>query len=183
MARFRERQATGSRALARRLANKSPRDQADRWRKQLRIAKRPGGAWDWPHGVAENARNAVPGLAEEFFREGDGAADAHGEYEILHEFRLRAKSFRYTLEVFAPAYGAQLKSKLEMLRELQDRIGAVNDCVVVLDLPEMDAMASHAVRRLLVKRERLLRQFWAETFSRKRRDEWIRMLARPKLSR
>jgi len=179
MTKFRQRQVSGSRALARRLAKKSSRDEGDRWRKQLRTAKRPGGAWDWQAGVAENAKAALPRLAGEFFAEGDMALLAYGDHEALHQFRLHTKSFRYSLELFARGYGFGWQPMLEALRELQDRIGAINDCVVVLQLPEMDAIAMHAVRRLLVTHERSFGQFWRETFPAKRREQWIRLLGRP----
>ena len=178
---FRQRQDSGSRALARHLAKRSSDEESDRWRKKLRTAKRMTGAWNWAAGVAENAKAALPRLAGEFFAEGDRAVVSRGDHEILHEFRLKAKSFRYALEVFAPAYGAGLKSHLEELRELQDRIGQIHDCVVVLDLPEMDALAIRAVTRLLVTRERSFIRFWSDTFSAKWRQAWIRFLEIPKV--
>jgi CHAD domain-containing protein len=177
---FRRRQVSGSRALARRLARKSSRDDGDRWRKQLRLAKRPGGAWDWQADAAESSKAALPGLAAEFFAEGDRALLAYGDHKALHQFRLRTKGFRYSLEVFAPGSGAGWKPLLDALRQLQDRIGAINDCVVVLTLPGMDAIAMHAVRRLLVIHERSFARLWKETFSPRRRKQWIRLLGRPK---
>jgi triphosphatase len=180
MTKFRQRQVSGSRALARRLAKKRSREEGDRWRKQLRMAKRPGGAWNWEAGVAENATAALPHLAGEFFAEGDLALLSYGDHKALHKFRLHTKSFRYSLELFASRYGSGGKSFLRALRQLQDRIGAINDCVVVLRLPEMDAVAMHAVRRLLVTHERSFGQFWRETFSPQRRDEWMRFLELPR---
>lgn len=177
---FREQQDSESRALARRLGKRRTRGDADRWQKQLRPANDPGGDWAWSAGVAENVQRTLPPLAEEFFRDGDAAVDASGDYETLHQFRLRAKRLRYTLEVFLPAYGPGLKAKLLALRGLQDRMGAINDCVVVLKLPGMDRRAATAVRRLLVAREAALRQYWQKTFSSPGRDAWMRVLARPK---
>lgn len=175
---FREQRDRGSRALARYLEKESTRDDADRWRKRLRVAKRLGGDWDWPAGVAENGQKMLPRLAEEFFRAGDAAVDTHADYEILHQFRLRAKRLRYTLEVFLPEYGAGLKDKLVAFRGLQDRMGEINDCVVVLKLPGMDRAAKTAVRRLLAARETAFRKYWREEFSARRRKGWIRLLAK-----
>jgi CHAD domain-containing protein len=173
---FREQRDTASRALERHLGKKSTRASADRWRKQLRPAKDPGGEWIWQEGVVENARRKLPQLTTEFFREGDAAVAARGDYETLHQFRLGAKRLRYTLEVFLPAYGAGLKSKLPALRRLQDRMGAVNDCVVVLKLPGMDRAAATVVGRLLVAREAAFRGYWQETFSPRSRQAWMRVL-------
>ena len=130
--------------------------------------------------MANNAKRALPRLAEEFFQEGDGAAAARGDYEILHQFRLRAKRFRYTLEVFRPFYRVGLTAKLLALRGLQDRMGAITDCVVVLQLPGMDRAATAAVRKLLAARDAAFRQYWRKTFSPRSRVAWKRLLADPK---
>ena len=176
---FREQRDRGERALVRYLGKKSTRDDASRWRKRLRPSAHPGGKLDWSSGVAENARRMMPELVGEFFNAGDAAMEARGDYEVLHQFRLRAKHLRYALEVFEPAYGAPLKTGLLALRGLQDRMGAINDCVVVLALPGMDRAAARAVRKLLVAREAAFREYWSKTFSPRARTAWVRLLTHP----
>lgn len=177
---FREHRDSGLRALAQYLGEKRNRGMTDKWRKQLTLEGDPKGEWDWSASVAENARKALPRLAAEFFREGHAVAAALGNYERLHQFRLRAKRFRYTLEIFGSCYGARLNAKAPALRGLQDRMGAINDCVVVLHLAGMDRAASAAVKKLLAGRDAAFRKYWHKAFSEQRRDSWARLLERPR---
>jgi CHAD domain-containing protein len=180
---FKEHRDIALRALAHYVSRKHNRTMADNWRKQLRLAAEPHAAWDWPASVAENVHKTLPQMTADFFREGDAAAAAVGDYEALHQFRLRAKRFRYTLEIFGSLYGTRLTAKVRELRELQDRMGAINDCVVVLHLAGMDRGASAAVKKLLAERDAAFRKYWHETFSPPRRDAWMRLLGGPRARR
>lgn len=51
-----------------------------------------------------------------------------GREADLHEVRIALKKFRYTCELYAPAYGEALDSLLDALKELQDKLGHWNDC-------------------------------------------------------
>ncbi len=56
----------------------------------------------------------------------DEAADTAG----LHQFRIRAKALRYTIELVAPAYGPKLRNEIyPVVEELQERLGKVQDHV------------------------------------------------------
>jgi CHAD domain-containing protein len=180
MLEFRETRDRELKALARYLGRKKIRRDVDLWQEQLRANDEPSGDWEWSAGVPENARRMLPPLVDTFFHDGDTAVEARGDYEVLHQFRLHAKHLRYALEVFLPVYGVGLKAKLLVLRGLQDRMGAINDCVVVLNLPGMDRAAARAVNRLLVKREGALRRYWKDTFPPKDRAAWAALLARPR---
>jgi CHAD domain-containing protein len=180
---FQEHRDSGMRALAHYLGGKRNRAITDNWRKQLRLASDPRAEWDGSASVADNVRRTLPQLAGEFFREGDAAAAALGDYEILHQFRLRAKRFRYTLEIFGSFYGARLTAKAPTLRGLQDRMGAINDCVVVLQLAGMDRTASAAVKKLLAERDAAFRKYWHKAFSSRSRDSWADLLGNPKRAR
>ena len=50
----------------------------------------------------------------------------------LHQMRIAAKHLRYTLEVFAPLYGGQLKPGLKVVKEIQELLGEFHDCDVWL---------------------------------------------------
>lgn len=55
----------------------------------------------------------------------------------LHDMRIAAKRLRYTLEVFAPALPPeQIKSVLALVANLQERLGAIHDCDVLIPLLE-----------------------------------------------
>src|SRR5262249_32835878 len=48
----------------------------------------------------------------------------------LHNIRLAAKRLRYTMEVFADAFGPAFRNELyPLVAELQEKLGAVNDHV------------------------------------------------------
>lgn len=54
--------------------------------------------------------------------------------EELHNMRIAAKRLRYTLEVFAPVLGKEAASILKTVEEIQERIGLIHDCDVLLPL-------------------------------------------------
>ena len=54
--------------------------------------------------------------------------------EALHDLRIAAKRLRYTLEIFAPALGAEAVGLLVTVEELQERLGAIHDLDVRLVL-------------------------------------------------
>jgi len=55
----------------------------------------------------------------------------------LHDMRIATKRLRYTLEVFAPALPPeQITPVLKMVADLQERLGAIHDCDVLVPLLE-----------------------------------------------
>ena len=71
----------------------------------------------------------LPGLAAKFFADGRELASAEEiSAAALHAFRLSAKRFRYTLELFQNCYGPSLEEKLESLAGLQQVLGEMSDC-------------------------------------------------------
>jgi CHAD domain-containing protein len=65
--------------------------------------------------------------AENFF----AALPSQGiDLSALHQFRIRGKRLRYTLELLAPAFGAELRDQhYPVVQELQEQLGRINDCV------------------------------------------------------
>ena len=47
--------------------------------------------------------------------------------EALHDLRIAAKRLRYTMEIFAPALGAEAVELLQTVEALQERLGAIHD--------------------------------------------------------
>jgi hypothetical protein len=64
-------------------------------------------------------------------RWGASAAEADAAPAQLHAFRLSAKRFRYTLELFEPMYGPMLAERVEQVRKIQSVLGERQDCVVL----------------------------------------------------
>jgi CHAD domain-containing protein len=107
--------------------------------------------------------------SREFLRSGSAAARADADYPQMHEFRLMVKKLRYTLEILGSG-GAQLAR----LRALQERLGAINDCVTTTDLiAEMKLGTAEqrrikaALNRLLARRAAQFRVYWRANFGRK----------------
>ncbi len=52
----------------------------------------------------------------------------------LHDMRIAAKWFRYTMELFAPAYSDGLKDNLERVKRFQELLGDLHDSDIRLEL-------------------------------------------------
>lgn len=138
-----------------------------------------------PAAVARPPRNwriaaRLPALAQDFFQTGDAAAVPDSSYRSLHRFRLRAKRFRYTLELFQRFYGSEMATGAKALKGLQDRLGAINDCVTTIDLLDDDPTAVAAIQKLLGRRTRAFRTYWRTRFTRRQRVWWQRWLTEPR---
>jgi CHAD domain-containing protein len=62
----------------------------------------------------------------------------------LHEMRIAAKRLRYTLEIFAPLYGAELTAAIESVKSIQEQLGAIHDTDVLV--PEIVAHVRRELR-------------------------------------
>ena len=80
----------------------------------------------------------------------------------LHQFRLQAKRFRYTLELFERFYGSEMANGAEILKELQDRLGAINDCATTIVILGRDRRAVTAMGKLLRQRKAVLQTLCAK---------------------
>lgn len=135
--------------------------------------------WKLNQSLEANLSRALPALAEEFFASGAVALAAHASYPKLHQFRLQAKRFRYTLELFERFYGSEMASGTEILKELQDRLGAINDCATSIVILGPDRPAMAAVEKLLRQRTAVLRNYARSQFVPQKLDWWERWLAQP----
>jgi CHAD domain-containing protein len=95
------------------------------------MKKKTSMEWDPLAGAGENARRQLPSVAAEFFALGRAAAQAGSEPARLHAFRLAAKRFRYTLELFRPVYGPGLDVRIEAVRKIQSMLGDRQDFAVL----------------------------------------------------
>jgi CHAD domain-containing protein len=65
--------------------------------------------------------------AGEFFAAASGES---ADMAALHQFRIRGKALRYTIELVAPAFGPELrKEHYPVVEELQERLGRIQDYV------------------------------------------------------
>jgi CHAD domain-containing protein len=117
-------------------------------------------------------------LAEEFFDSGKASISVHASYQKLHRFRLQAKRFRYTLELFECFYGSEMPQGAEILKELQDRLGAINDCSTTMAILGRDRRAVAALSRQLRQRKAVLQNYARSQFVPQKLDWWKRWLAK-----
>jgi len=54
------------------------------------------------------------------------------EVETLHDMRIAAKRLRYVLEITSPAFGPAAEAGANTARDLQDLLGEIHDCDVML---------------------------------------------------
>jgi CHAD domain-containing protein len=124
----------------------------------------------------ENARLELAGLAGELFQAGDYAVRHRVPYRLLHKFRLLAKRLRYSLEMFQLNRSRRFRSRFKELKNLQDQLGAVNDCVTVIELMNGHAIAIRRLRLLRAEREKSFRSYWNQNFDSQAQDWWLKAL-------
>ena len=149
--RMERRRTRAARDLAKLLKRDDLRSKIHHWRAWLEVK---GGDGAVAGKLAPSAR--------EFRSAGAAAARAGVEYAQMHRFRLLVKRYRYTLEILGTN-----QAQLKILRALQDRLGAINDCVTAADLiTEIKvSVAEHrkikaALNRLLENRSAEFRVYW-----------------------
>jgi CHAD domain-containing protein len=135
--------------------------------------------WKLDQSLEDNLGRILPALAEELFDSGARALTAHASYQKLHRCRLQAKRFRYTLELFERFYGSEMPQGAEILKELQDRLGAINDCATTITILGRDRRAGAAMGKLLRQRTSVLQTYARSQFVPQKLDWWKRWLAQP----
>jgi len=122
----------------------------------------------------------LPALAADFFQTGGAAVAPGSSYQTLHRFRLRSKRFRYTLERFERFYGSEMARGAKALKGLQDRLGAINDCVTTIDLLRDDPRAVAAIQKLLSELTHAFHTYWRTRFTPPKLAWWQRWLSHPR---
>jgi CHAD domain-containing protein len=84
--------------------------------------------------IGGSARKTLVPLTRQFFKAAEAAGQPQSTVDEMHRFRLLAKRLRYSLEIFGPAAGRGWQRRVDEIRALQERLGAVNDCAATLDL-------------------------------------------------
>ena len=117
---------------------------------------------------AEIAGGELPRMATAFLAWGERAARTKSSAEELHQFRLAAKKFRYTLEIFAVLYQQSIEMWLPLLKKVQQLLGRINDCSSFRRLlsrlgrhPKLEAQLKLKERRRTAE----FRRFWTREVS------------------
>jgi len=164
------------RVLAGKLANWLRRNRVRKWRARLRVARPAGGA-ELRTTSQENARRLLPAMIGELFRAGREAARPDSSHRKLHQFRLKTKRVRYTVELFEQVYGGKTKPMMASLKGLQDKLGAINDCATTLEMIRRNRGAVTVVRRLAGERAAEFRSYWKKHFGPAERVRWKAVLS------
>ncbi len=139
-------------------------------------------AWKLNQSLEVNLCRSLPMLVENFFDSGRAAISTHASDQTLHQFRLRTKRFRYTLELFEGLYGSEMERGSEILKDLQDRLGAINDCATTIEMLGRDRRAAAAVGKLLRERRAQMHAYAQDRFAPQELVWWTRWLALPRKS-
>ena len=133
--------------------------------------------WEASRGAIENARNVLPKLLQKYLKEGRKAADGNRSPEELHDFRIKTKAFRYTLELFRTLYGIRLEHGLEAIRELQSVLGKLHDFHIIAEALDGDKAIQSKLERITKKKLNEFHALWAAFDSKGQIKRWKTLLA------
>jgi CHAD domain-containing protein len=152
------------------------------------MRKKTAVQWNANESVAANARARLAPLVADYFARGRKLS-SRSEVKEFHDFRLQSKRLRYTLEQFRGCYGPGIDERLARLREVQQRLGDMNDCEATLELlasgppltaPQRESATSYLRSKSAEHKDRFL-TYWRETFDAAGQETWwVRYLARAK---
>ena len=128
--------------------------------------------WKSSRAAVENAANVLPKLFDKYIEEGRAATDGKRSPKELHNFRIKTKAFRYTLELFRPLYGSRLEHDLEPVRELQRVLGKLHDYYVIADKLDADKALQTKLERLTKKKLKAFHKLWAAFDSKSQVNRW-----------
>jgi CHAD domain-containing protein len=117
-------------------------------------------------------------LATAFFQSGSAAVGKSAEE--MHRFRIAAKRFRYSLEMFAPLYPAAMKKQIQTVRSFQDVLGEMNDYATTATL--VDGSHGELLKALDAGRAARAAEFdraWKAFLKAGVRNSWRRVFAHP----
>jgi CHAD domain-containing protein len=149
------------------------------------LEKLPPPEWNALLGAAANAKYGLPPLMAAYFRAAREFLASRPEPARLHELRLATKRLRYTIELFRPCYGPALDRYLAELRDLQQALGQLNDCVASLNLlaqtmppsPLHQKLDEYLDREITARAAEFYR-VWTEQFDAPGRETaWLKYLA------
>jgi CHAD domain-containing protein len=180
-AKLRARRKTAAKSLLASLKHWTARKSVSKWRSALESGIPPR---ELGQSKAEAfAHRELPRLAARFFREGARAAAPQASAGERHRFRLAAKKFRYTLELFAEFYSPAAAHWMAQVKELQALLGAINDCRSVRALVEAlggDPKIEASLKKRQHRKSLEFRRAWTARFgAADAAKQWMQWLSRP----
>lgn len=130
--------------------------------------------------INSTARRVLIPLTKEFLDAGVGATNPKSTPLEMHRFRLQGKRIRYTLEIFNALAGPEWEQWIAKVRDLQEHLGNVNDCVTTRDLIADPNGPSHALlaaetalEKLLRERIQIFQEYWDKNLGAEERRSWL----------
>ena len=139
-------------------------------------------AWKGKVRVDECVAGVLPGVANEYFAAGEALFAGGKSPQEMHEFRLRTKHFRYTLELFEPRYGQKFSVLLKRLKPVQEALGDINDAATALAWlqPDESAKAKQFLEKRIASKSKRFEQYWKTVFDKDgERVRWAKVLSQP----
>jgi len=156
----------------------------DPWEAAEALAQSVENAMKWAakDSVRSNAGRVLPKIARAYFEAGTALFAGEKTPERLHEFRLRTKHFRYTLELFEEHYDARFATLLKRLKPVQEALGDINDAATALAwLAEEDAAAvKQRITDRIARQSARFERYWTTVFDKAgEQTRWLTVLAAP----
>jgi len=133
--------------------------------------------WKPSRSVIENAQSVLAKLVEKYFKAGRKAADGKRSPDELHQFRIKTKRFRYSLELFLPAYGTRLDQELEPVRELQKVLGRLHYYHIIEQMLAGRKTLQTNLQRRTKKKLKEFNEQWTKFDSKGELKRWQKFLA------
>jgi CHAD domain-containing protein len=109
--------------------------------------------------IQEVSRRLLARGMKDFLEQGKAASSPDASPERLHSFRIGAKKFRYTLELFQPLYGASLDPIVASMKSVSTLLGDINDCVTVAALAAKYDGSERLAERLKKRQDKTAEEF------------------------
>ena len=107
------------------------------------------------------AQHALDRLDKDFLERGNEAASPKASPHDMHRFRIVAKRYRYTLELFQSS-----NPLVESIKRVSALLGDINDCVTAAQI--VPPLAARLKKRQRKKTEEF-REYWAAEFQKPRK--------------
>lgn len=131
--------------------------------------------WDDNISPEQNAGKRLPALLAKFYTAGRDVL-SNEDPKMLHQFRLRGKRVRYTLELFRPLYGKQFEELLRELKHAQTALGDINDCSSARELVDDRVFRFWLSERQANLKEQF-RTYWRNEFDAPGNEQkWLKYL-------
>jgi CHAD domain-containing protein len=136
-----------------------------KWRTTLKSPSTPAKDALGEEPSQEMAHRVLMRGVKDFLKQGDRASSAQASPKELHQFRIFAKKFRYSLELLQPLYGSSLDPMVANIKHVSALLGDINDCVTAAEILTEYKGGHRLVDRLKKRQHKKteeFRKYWKE---------------------